>query len=85
MTEPEVEGMLFPIIWSVLGDKSVNLSATTTAKDVPGWDSLKQVMIIVGVEEKFGIRLASREIDQLHCVGDFVALISAKTGKTAGC
>ncbi len=70
---------MFGIIRSVLGNEVLDLSPATTAKDVPGWDSLKQVMIIIGVEEKFGIRLSSREIDNLRNVGDFIALMDGKT------
>jgi hypothetical protein len=31
------------------------------------------------VEEQFGIRLHSREIDSIKCVGDFVAIIGRRT------
>jgi hypothetical protein len=33
------------------------------AKDVEGWDSFKQVEIIVATQEAFGVKLTSREID----------------------
>ncbi len=80
MTDNEVRDLMFGIIRSVLGNEALELSRATTAKEVVGWDSLKQVMIIIGVEEKFGIRLSSREIDSLQNVGDFIELIGAKTG-----
>ena len=37
------------------------------------------VMIIMAVEERFGIALRTSEMDALHCVGDFIGLIEAKT------
>jgi acyl carrier protein len=80
MTQDEIRDAMFGIIRSVIGGDALPLSAATTAKDVKGWDSLRQVMIILGVEEKFGIRLSSREIDGLRNVGDFIALIAAKAG-----
>jgi acyl carrier protein len=78
MTEDEVRDRLYEIIRSVLGSPELELSPMTTAKDVSGWDSLKQVMIMLGVEERFNVRLSSREIDSISCVGDFLGIISAK-------
>jgi acyl carrier protein len=51
-----------------------------SAKDVPGWDSFKQIDIILAVEEKYRIKLNTRELDSLQNVGDLVRVITAKTG-----
>jgi acyl carrier protein len=80
MTEDEIRTTMFGIVRSVLGQDALALSAATTAQDVPGWDSLRHVKIILQVEDRFDIRLSSREIDGLHDVGDFLALIGAKLG-----
>ena len=52
------------------------LTEATTARDVHGWDSTAQVLLVVSVEEHFGIHFRSAELDALHCVGDWVRLIS---------
>lgn len=49
-----------------------------TAKDVPGWDSFKQIEIMVSVEERFNIKLNTREIDSLRSVGDLAAVVQKK-------
>ena len=49
------------------------LSASLTAKDVAGWDSIKQVEIIMETEQRFGVRFASNEVDNFRNVGDIVA------------
>jgi acyl carrier protein len=56
----------------------VTLRAELRADDVTGWDSLKQIMIIVEMERRFGIRLSSRETDAIKCVGDLVRLVLNK-------
>ena len=56
------------------------LTPELTAKDVQGWDSFKQIEIIMASEEKWGIRFSTRELDALRCVGDLVRTIAAKTG-----
>jgi len=79
MTEPQIFAGLTTIFHEAFGDETIVLHDGTTAADVPGWDSIKMVAIIIAVEEHFSVRLRAREIDQLKCVGDFVRLISAKT------
>jgi acyl carrier protein len=55
------------------------LSAGLSAKEVPDWDSFKQIEIIIAVESEFGIKFQTREMDALANVGDLVRLITAKT------
>lgn len=57
------------------------LSAALSADDVEGWDSIKQVDIIIAVEERFDIKFSTKELDQLDCVGDLVSFIVAKASK----
>jgi acyl carrier protein len=54
------------------------LTPALSAKDVPGWDSFKQIEIIISVEERFGIKLNTREIDTLKNVGDLANVIAGK-------
>jgi acyl carrier protein len=56
----------------------MTLTPELSARDVPGWDSFKQIEIIVSVEEQFAIKLTTPEIDSLRCVGDLVGVIGRK-------
>ena len=55
------------------------LTPELTAKDVQGWDSFKQIEIIMASEERFGIKFTTRELDSLQNVGDLVRVVAAKT------
>ncbi len=55
------------------------LTPTLSARDVQGWDSFKQIEIMVSTEERFGIKLNTREIDALKCVGDLADVVARKT------
>jgi acyl carrier protein len=55
------------------------LTPELSAKDVQGWDSFKQIEIMVSVEERFHIKLNTKEIDSLKCVGDLASVIAKKT------
>ncbi len=57
----------------------VPLRADLTARDVSGWDSFKQIEIIMAVEERFALRFTTRELDNLFSVGDLVRVIIEKT------
>ncbi len=56
----------------------MKLTPELSAKDVDGWDSFKQIEIMVSVEERFGIKLNTREIDGLKNVGDLADVITKK-------
>jgi acyl carrier protein len=66
------------IVRDVLDDDSVILADTTSATDVPGWDSFAHINIVVASEKKFGIRFRTHEMEQLHNVGEFISLIIEK-------
>jgi acyl carrier protein len=76
--EATIYASLGDIFTDVFERDDLRLSARTSAHDIEGWDSLKQIMILVNVEEKFGIKFSTREMDSLSCVGDLVSLIAAK-------
>ncbi|HXQ53707.1 MAG TPA: acyl carrier protein [Stellaceae bacterium] len=79
MIEAEIYTALTEIFHEVFDDDAIVLKPELTAKDVKGWDSYKMVNIIIAVEERFGIKTRTQEIDKLQRVGDFVKLIEAKT------
>lgn len=56
----------------------IELSATTAAPDIAGWDSFRQIEIIMAVEEQFQIKLHTRDIDKLENVGNLVEVIEEK-------
>ena len=58
----------------------IPLSASLSAKDVAGWDSIKQVEIIMETEQRFGVRFASQEVDNFRNVGDLVATVMRRVG-----
>ena len=79
MTEPEIYAALTEIFYDVFMRDDLVLTPTLTAKDVPGWDSFKQIEIVIATEEKFAMKFHTRELDRLQNVGDLVAVVVAKT------
>ncbi len=72
----------YPVLTEIFRDvfmRDVALRPELTAKDVPGWDSFKQIEIIVALEEKYDIKFHTRELDQLNNVGDLARVLAGKT------
>ena len=78
MEHSEIYRRLTQIIGQILGDDQIVLKSTTTADDVPGWDSFNHINIIVGAEMEFGVKFNSYELESLKNVGDFVALVEKR-------
>jgi len=79
MSESEIYAELGEIFRDVFLRDDLELRPDLMAKDVAGWDSFKQIDIILAVEEKYGIKFNTRELDGLNNVGDLVKVIGAKT------
>jgi len=75
-------GELQLIFRRVLEDDQLELTETMTAPDVPGWDSLGHLNLVIAIEKHFGIRFATAEISRLkepgQNVGTLIALINSK-------
>jgi acyl carrier protein len=70
---------LTDIFNDVFMEDDMKLTPEFSAKDVEGWDSFKQIEIMVAVEERFAIKLNTREIDSLRTVGDLADIIARKS------
>jgi acyl carrier protein len=77
-TEAEIYAGLTEIFNDVFMRDDMALTPAMAAKDVQGWDSFKQIEIIMASEEKFGMKFTTRELDSLQNVGDLVRVIAAK-------
>jgi acyl carrier protein len=80
MKKADICAALQDIFSEVFLRDDIELKPETTAKDVEGWDSFRQIEIVMAVEERFHIKLPTREIDALKNVGDLVAAIESKVG-----
>ena len=77
--EAEIYGALTEIFQDVFLRDDIRLTPQLTAKQVQGWDSFKQIEIIMACEEKWAIKFNTRELDSLRAVGDLAKLVEAKT------
>jgi acyl carrier protein len=77
VSQAEILGKLQTVFDDVFTDK-VELAPTLTAKDVPEWDSLMHISLVISVEKFFNIRFGVGEVETTRNVGEFADLISKK-------
>jgi len=77
MTQPQVIERLQKIFDDLFLDP-VKLTPELTAADVPEWDSLMQISLLVAVEKTFGIQFRVGEVEAAGNVGEFADLIARR-------
>ncbi len=63
---------------SVFDDPDLTVSSATTAKDVPGWDSIVHITLVIEIERTFNVKFQMSEIEKLRNVGDLLSILAAK-------
>jgi len=69
---------LADVFRSVFDDPDIAITEATCADDIPAWDSMTHIALVVEAECRFGITFAAGELDGLRRVGDLARLIEVK-------
>jgi acyl carrier protein len=77
MIREEIQSKLTEVFREIFADDIVIVDEMT-ADDVDEWDSLSHVDMICMVEEKFNIKLVTKEIARLKNVGELISLIETR-------
>ena len=67
------------VVSRILRLPNLMMDPSTSAYDVPGWDSLTHIQIIIEIEQIYGIRFTSTEVAQLENAGSLVDLVLKHT------
>jgi acyl carrier protein len=78
MLESEIYAKLTNIFRDTFDREDMLINAETTQSDIDGWDSARQIDIILATEAEFGIRFTTAEAEQIEAVGDIVSLVQSK-------
>jgi len=74
----EIYRKMTVIFQDVFDDDSIVVTPELTAADVPDWDSLNHVRLILAVQKTFGVSFSASQTASLKNVGDLVHLIQSK-------
>lgn len=62
----------------VFDDDSLQVRVEMSAKDLPSWDSLNHIKLVLALEREFDIRFTAQEIMNLNSVGDIEQMLQVK-------
>lgn len=65
-------------ILAVLNLEDYDIKRDTKATEVPGWDSLNHINVILAVEKEYQVRFKNIEILKLKNIGDLQNLVDSK-------
>ena len=81
MTHDQALAILQDVFREEFSMPTLVLSPEMTASDIPGWDSHKQIELILACEVAFSVRLKAREVNGLKSVGEMATHLAHITNK----
>ena len=81
MVKSEIFEELSSIFADILDLPGLVLTPESSAANVPGWDSLAHINLVVAIERRYKIKFALGELQELKNVGEMVDLIQKKIGQ----
>lgn len=73
-----IHEQLTGVFQKVFNNPSIQISRVTTARDIPGWDSITHLDLITEVELSFNVEITGFEVMRLKNVGDLLDLLEEK-------
>ena len=81
MKDDQLWAKLNEVFQNVFRQPALLVKAETTTWDVPGWDSITHLQLILKVEQEFKLQFELHEIASLETVGDLYAAIERKSAR----
>jgi acyl carrier protein len=75
VTSEDIHSRLQTIFRDVFDNDSLVIVRATDVGDIPDWDSLAQINLVVAIEKDFEIKLSLEDLVTLSNVGDMMDLI----------
>jgi acyl carrier protein len=79
LTTDQIEDTLSRVFQDVFDEDDIVIRPDLSAKDIPAWDSLTHIRLLLTVEREFHIKFSMTEVSDLKNVGELMELIQAKT------
>jgi len=79
MQQDAIYARLTEILRDVFDDETLVATPELTAHDVKEWDSVNHITLVVAVEQAFGIKFKTAELETMKNVGHLVELIEKKS------
>lgn len=78
--QPEADDQVLAAVRDTIAEQfhvpAETVTEDTIASRVPGWDSLSHTLLLLRIEDRFGIELPADEVFDLANVGDLAGLVA---------
>jgi acyl carrier protein len=74
----DVTERLTEVFRATFGDESIVIAREMTADDIPAWDSMTHITLIYAIEDEFGVKFSTKDLEGLKCVGDLIDAVSRR-------
>ncbi len=78
MTVDAILSKMTDIFHDVFDNDEIVVTPSLTADDVPEWDSLTHVRLILAVQKAFSVKFSAAQIANLKNCGDLMDLVRSK-------
>lgn len=75
MTREEILSKVNEVFHEVFDDDSIEVTETTTAKDIEDWDSLMHITLVSEIENAFGFKFMMKDVVGMKDVGEMLDII----------
>jgi acyl carrier protein len=83
LTTEQIEDTLTKIFQDVFDEDGIVIRPDLSAQDIPAWDSLTHIRLLLTVEREFHIKFSITEVGELKNIGELMELIRAKTSASS--
>lgn len=77
-TSQDIRTRVTPLLRAILKTPHLDVRDDLRATDVPEWDSLAHINLIVAIEDEFGVELTTSDHLALRSVGDIIDVLSRR-------
>ena len=78
MERQEIVNKINSIFRDVFDDDSIEIFDGMTAEDIPDWDSLNHITLVINIEKEFGLKLNLAEVGKLENIDGMIQLLLEK-------
>ncbi|OQA27696.1 MAG: acyl carrier protein [Firmicutes bacterium ADurb.Bin354] len=76
MTREEILSKVNEVFHEVFDDDSIEVTETTTARDIEDWDSLMHITLVSEIENAFGFKFMMKDVVGMKNVGEMLDIIA---------
>jgi len=73
-----IENSIKEILFSTLGISESNICGEISQDNIPEWDSLKQINLVIAIEEYFNVRIEPDEIEEMDNLNSIIEVLQRK-------